>query len=135
MDSNRQVCSLHQQHPGNEESQGGLAHPLRCSISDVGWEQRPELREDQLQPLEPALPQAAAEPHALRVQGPEAVQYPLGSTAPCVSCCCPGLYSLCLRQPGLDFPWYFCPQPLKHSCYMFLFAVPSCFPYCDTNES
>lgn len=33
------VLSLFQQHPGNEESQGGLAHPFRCSISDVGWEQ------------------------------------------------------------------------------------------------
>lgn len=37
------VLSLYQQHPGNEESTGGLAHPFRCSISDVGWEQRSEL--------------------------------------------------------------------------------------------
>lgn len=37
------VLSLYQQHPGNEESQGGLAHPFRCSISDVGWEQWSEL--------------------------------------------------------------------------------------------
>lgn len=44
MDSNRQVClSLHQQHPGNEESPGGLAHPFRRSISDVGWKQWSEL--------------------------------------------------------------------------------------------
>lgn len=110
----RFVLSLHQQHPGNQESQGGPAHPLRCSISDVGWEQWPELREDQLQPLEPALPQAAAEPHALRVQGAEAVQYPLTAqlgVAGC--CCCPGLARWCLGQPGLCFPWHFCPQPLK----------------------
>lgn len=39
----RFVLSLYQQHPGNEESQDGLAHPFGCSISDVGWEQRSEL--------------------------------------------------------------------------------------------
>lgn len=48
-------------------------------------------------------------------------------------CCCPALARLCLRQPGLHFPWHFCAQP--QLSYMFLLAVPSCFPCCDTNES
>ncbi|CAJ0929973.1 unnamed protein product [Ranitomeya imitator] len=37
--------------------------------------QRGERGADQLQPLEPAVPQAAAEPHALRVQGAQDVQW------------------------------------------------------------
>lgn len=37
------ILSLYQQHPGDKESQNGLAHPFRCSISDVGWEQWSEL--------------------------------------------------------------------------------------------
>lgn len=80
--------SLCQQHPRDKEPQGGAAHPFRCSVSDAGWEQRPELRKDQLQPMESALPQAAAEPHAIGVQGPKALQYPPESRARAAGCVC-----------------------------------------------
>lgn len=77
----RPPCALRRvsvlsQRPGGQEPEGGAAQPLGRPFPDAGWQQRPELRKDQPQPLEPALPQAAAEPHALRVQGPEALQYP-----------------------------------------------------------
>lgn len=58
-----------------EESQTWPKDPLGRSLPDAGLEQRPELREE-LQPLEPPLPQAAAQPHALRIQGPQTLQYP-----------------------------------------------------------
>lgn len=59
-----------------EESTPGLADLLWRALPNAGRQQRPELRKDQPQPLEPALPQAAAQPHALRIQGEEALQYP-----------------------------------------------------------
>lgn len=129
----RFVLSLHQQHPGNQESQGGLAHPLRCSISNVGWEQRPELWENQLQPLEPALPQAAAEPHAVRVQGAETVQYPLGSTAGCVRLLLPWPYLFVPQAARPAFPLTFLSSTTVE------LHVPFCcsllLPILDTNES
>lgn len=59
-----------------EESQARPKDPLRCSLPDVGLEQWFEFREDQLQPLEPPLPQAAAEPHEVWIQGSQTLQYP-----------------------------------------------------------
>ena len=54
-----------------EESAARPKAALGRSLPDVGLEQRFEFREDQPQPLEPALPQAAAQPHEVRVQGPQ----------------------------------------------------------------
>lgn len=65
------------QYPGRaEESQARPKNTLGRSLPDVGLEKRAEFREDQLQPLEPPLPQAAAQPHEVRVEGPQALQYP-----------------------------------------------------------
>lgn len=61
---------------GAEESQAGPPDPFRYSLPDAGLEQRFELGEDQPQPLESPLPQAAAQPHEVRIQGPQALQYP-----------------------------------------------------------
>lgn len=79
--------------PGRaQESQTGPKGPLGRSLPDAGLEQWPEFREDQLQPLEPPLPQAAAQPHALRIQGPKALQYPSSSR------CCTSWFLVELEQ-------------------------------------
>lgn len=59
-----------------EESQARPKDPLGRSLPDVGLEQWFEFREDQLQPLEPPLPQTAAQPHEVWIQGPQTLQYP-----------------------------------------------------------
>lgn len=69
-------CIVCVQSAGVEESSSGSPDAFGCAVPDAGQQQWPELREDQPQPLESALPPTAAQPHALRVQGQEALQYP-----------------------------------------------------------
>lgn len=57
------LCPLLPQCCRAEESQARPKDPLGSSLPDVGLEQWFEFREDQLQPLEPPLPQTAAQPH------------------------------------------------------------------------